>query len=87
MVQDNEVTIQGINFTTNDTYTVRMGAYGTLGIGGIIVDSYMTDATGSFTATFTIPAALFGSARIAIRLESDTSAFYAYNWFWNNNAP
>ncbi|MCH7663215.1 MAG: hypothetical protein IH859_05010 [Chloroflexi bacterium] len=87
VVQDNKVTIYGINFTRNDTYTVRMGAYGTLGIGGVVVASYITDGTGSFTATFTIPAALFGSARIAIRLESDTSAYYSYNWFWNNDAP
>lgn len=85
--KDNAVTIKGINFTTNDTYTVRMGAYGTRGVGGIVADSYATGANGSFTATFTIPAGLLGLTRIAIRLESDSSAYYSYNWFWNANYP
>ena len=87
VAQDNQVTIQGVNFTKSDIYTVRMGAYGTLAIGGVVVDSYATDGTGSFTATFSIPMNLIGSTKIAIRLDSDTSAYYSYNWFWNNNAP
>jgi hypothetical protein len=85
--EDNSVTIQAQNFTKDDTYTVRMGAYGTKGIGGIVAGSQATDNTGAFTATYTIPAALHGSVRIAIRLDSDTTGYYSFNWFWNNDAP
>jgi hypothetical protein len=59
-----------------------MGAYGTLGVNGTVVGT--TDSgNGSFTATYTIPAVLRGSSRIAIRLQS-TSGHFSYNWFWNN---
>ncbi len=85
--EDNSVTIKGINFTTNDTYTVKMGNYGTLGVGGIVAGSQSTGASGSFTGTYTIPASLHGKDRIAIRLESDTTPYYSYNWFWNNDHP
>jgi hypothetical protein len=85
--EDNTVKISGINFTTNDTYTVLMGDYGTLGIGGIVAGSQATGASGSFTGTYTIPASLHGNDRIAIRLESDTTAYYSYNWFWNSDYP
>ena len=85
--EDNTVTISGINFTTNDTYTVLMGDYGTLGVGGVTAGSQSTGASGSFTGTYTIPASLHGKDRIAIRLESDTTAYYSYNWFWNNDHP
>ncbi|MBW8012217.1 MAG: hypothetical protein FVQ83_13440 [Chloroflexi bacterium] len=85
--KDNTVTISGVNFTLNDTYTVLIGAYGTQGVGGTVSGSQATDATGSFSATYTIPAGLHGATRIAIRLESDTSAYFSYNWFWNDNYP
>jgi hypothetical protein len=86
--KDNTVTIKGINFTQNDTYTVRMGAYGTLGVGGTMVGSQVTNANGKFTGTFTIPAGLHGSAKIAIRLVSNTNGvYYSYNWFNNANYP
>jgi hypothetical protein len=85
--EDNTVTITGTNFTTNDTYTVLMGNYGTLGVGGVSSGSQSTGASGSFTGTYTIPSSLHGEERIAIRLESDTTAYYSYNWFWNNDHP
>jgi hypothetical protein len=85
--EDTSVTISGINFTTNDTYTVLMGDYGTMGVGGVVSGSQSTGASGSFTGTYTIPAAFHGDDRIAIRLESDTTAYYSYNWFWNNDHP
>ena len=37
VVPDTSVTIKTYNFPADDTFTVRMGAYGTLGIGGIVV--------------------------------------------------
>ena len=85
--QDTSVTISGYNFTKNDTYTVRMGPIGSQGVGGIIVGTYSTGASSSFTATFNIPPALAGSYQIAIRFESDNTSYYAYDWFYNTTFP
>ncbi len=85
--KDNTVTITGTNFTKNDTYTVLMGAYGTLGVGGINSGTVTTGANGVFTATVSIPAGLQGLAQIAIRLESNNSAYYSYNFFTNADYP
>jgi hypothetical protein len=87
VVTDTSVTIKTNNFPANKIFTVRMGAYGTLGIGGIVVTTTDSGPGGSFTATYTIPSALKGNAAIAIRLESSNSGYYAYNWFYNNTAP
>jgi len=86
VVKDTSVTIAGKNFPPNQTFTVRMGAYGTLGIGGIVVGTLSSGTGGSLTATFNIPSALQGSTKIAIRMDSP-QGYFAYNWFWNNNAP
>jgi hypothetical protein len=86
VVVDTSVTIKGVNFPANYTFDVLMGPYGTLGIGGTKVASFGSGSGGNFTATFNIPAALAGSQRIAIRLQSTTGGFFAYNWFWNNTA-
>jgi len=83
VVTDTSVTVKTYNFPADDTFTVRMGAYGTLGIGGIVVTTTDSGSGGSFVATYNIPAALKGFAMIAIRLESSTSGYYAYNWFYN----
>jgi hypothetical protein len=87
VVGGTSVTIQGTNFTTNDTYTVLMGAMGTQGVGGIAVASYNTGASSSFTATFNIPSSLVGNDQIAIRFESDNTPYYAYDWFNNITYP
>jgi hypothetical protein len=87
VVKDNSVTIDGVNFPTNDTFTVLMGTYGTRGISGINVDSTNTGVGGSLSATYNIPSSLVGATRIAIRLQSPTSGYFAYNWFWNNTTP
>jgi hypothetical protein len=86
VVQNQTVTILTNNFPASQSFTVRMGAFGTAGIGGIVVGTTDSGAGGAFNATYTIPAALQGSQRIAIRLES-SAGFFAFNWFWNNNAP
>ncbi len=81
------VTIKGYNFPPNDTFRVSMNYMGTRGIGGFVVDTVTTDADGNLSNdTFAIPPALYGQYRIAIRLESPTSGYYAYNWFYNNTA-
>jgi hypothetical protein len=87
VVEDASVTIKAHNFPANDSFKVRMGMYGTLGIGGQVVVTTDSGTGGSFTATYTIPDKYKGLARIAIRLESPTSGYYAYNWFYNNTAP
>jgi hypothetical protein len=64
-----------------------MGNYGTKGVNGINVGSTNTAGGGALSATYNIPASLAGSTRIAIRLQSPTSGYFAYNWFWNNTTP
>ncbi len=84
VVKDQTVTIQAYNFPANDSFRVTMGYYGSYGIGGVVVGFTETGAGGSFVATYTIPSTLAGQSRIAIRLQSPTSGYYAYNWFYNN---
>ena len=86
VVPDTSVTVVTANFPANTDFTVRMGAYGTLGIGGIAVATLNSGTGGAFSATFSIPASLVGSQQIAIRLES-ANGYYAYNWFYNNTSP
>ncbi len=86
VVRDQSVTIQTANFPANDSFTVTMGEFGTRGIGGVVVDTTKSGNGGSFQATYDLPASLAGSTRIAIRLHSPTSGFFAFNWFWNNTA-
>jgi hypothetical protein len=85
VITDSSVTIQTSSFPSNTDFTVRMGAYGTLGIGGTVVGTTSSGAGGSFSATYDIPASLKGSGRIAIRMES-ASGYYAYNWFYNSTS-
>lgn len=87
VARDATVSIQTANFPASDTFTVTMGQYGTRGIGGITVGTFNSGTGGALAATFNIPAELKGLDRIAIRLQSPTSGYYSYNWFWNNNAP
>jgi hypothetical protein len=88
VVEDTTVTIKTSNFPANETFTVRMGPFGTLAIGGTVVGTTPSGAGGSFEVTYDIPAALAGSAKIAIRMDS-TNGYYSYNWFYNNvdNTP
>lgn len=85
--QDNTVTITTYNLTAGDTYLVYIGAYGTLGIGGVQVESVETGAGGSLTVTITIPSEWHGADKLAIRLESALSGYYAYSWFENSDLP
>lgn len=82
--RDSKVTIKTANYPANDKFDVYMGAYGTKGVGGVKVSTLETGAGGTLTATFDIPASLKGSYQIAIRLQSPTSGYYSYNWFYNN---
>ncbi|MCH7663214.1 MAG: hypothetical protein IH859_05005 [Chloroflexi bacterium] len=85
--EDNSVTITTFNLAPGDNYMVFIGAYGTLGIGGILVDTIDSGLGGSMSVTFSIPPEMYGVERLAIRLESAISGYFAYNWFWNQNYP
>jgi len=82
---DDTVTIQTHNYPADQTFTVRMGNYGTLGVGGIVVGSFDSGSGGAFSVTFDIPDALHGRSRIAIRADS-SQGFFSFNWFWNNTS-
>ncbi|MEW6649088.1 MAG: hypothetical protein AB1453_02745 [Chloroflexota bacterium] len=86
VVEDSKVTIKGNNFPAGQTFTVRMGVYGSKGVGGEVVGTKETGSGGSFEATFDIPGGLKGKDRIAIRMDSP-QGFFAFNWFWNNTYP
>jgi len=88
VVADTRVKIAGSNFPPNDTFLVRMNWMFTRGIAGTIVETVTTDADGNLSdVKFNIPSYLYISNRIAIRLESPTTGYYAYNWFYNSDAP
>ena len=86
VVRNTSVTIKAYNLPPNDAFKVRLGAMGTAGINGIKVQKIDTGNGGTQTFTFPIPAELAGSYQIAIRLESPTSGYFAYNWFYNTTA-
>ncbi len=82
---DETVTILTNNFPANQTFTVTMGAMGTRGINGIVIDKLESGKGGALTATFTIPDALKGNRQISIRAQTaHANPYYAYNWFYNN---
>jgi hypothetical protein len=82
VVKDDTVTILTNNFPADQTFTVRMGLFGTLASGGTVVGTTDSGGGGSFTATYTIPPELVGQGKIAIRMDS-SAGFFAFNWFWN----
>jgi hypothetical protein len=86
VVRDTSVKVQTYNLPPNDSFDVTMGPMGTQGIGGIKVDTINTGSGGAKQYTFNIPGSLKGSYKISIRMQSPTSGYFAYNWFYNNNA-
>ncbi len=86
VVKDDKVTIQTNNLTPNDSFRVTMGPMGTKGVGGTVVDVVDSGSGGTKTYTFSIPQSLYGSYQISIRMQSPTSGYFAYNWFYNNTA-
>jgi len=85
VVKDSMVSVFAKDFPAGQTFTVRMGLYGTAAIGGEVVSTTETGKGGDFTATFTIPESLKGSEAIAIRMDS-TAGYFAYNWFYNSSS-
>ena len=87
VVKDDTVTIETNNFPAEMEFEVLMGEMGTKGVGGILVTTINSGEGGAFSQTFDIPEDLLGDYQIAIRLESTTGGFYAYNWFYNVTYP
>lgn len=87
VVKDEDVTIKAYNLPKNTDFKVLMGKYGTAAVGGTLVTTTASGDGGTQTFTYDIPAGLKGLDRIAIRMESTSSPYFAYNWFWNFNAP
>lgn len=84
VVRDKSVTIKTNNLVPDHKFDVYMGAMGTRGINGTKVDTTSSGKGGTQTLTYTIPASLKGSYQIAIRMQSSTSGYFAYNWFYNS---
>jgi hypothetical protein len=87
VVNDDKVTIKTNNFPANLDFKVLMGAMGTKGVNGNHITTINSGDGGIFIRTFDIPSSLKGEDRIAIRLESTSGGFYAYNWFYNTTTP
>jgi hypothetical protein len=85
VVPDVSVTIRTNNYPADQTFTVRMGAFGTQGINGTVVGELDSGSGGSLEATYNIPAGLKGMSKIAIRLQS-AAGYYSYNWFYNSTS-
>jgi hypothetical protein len=59
---------------------------GTRGVVGTVVETVTTNGKGVLNdLKYPIPDFLKGEYKIAIRLESPYSGYYAYNWFYNNS--
>ena len=84
VVRDTNVTLAGSSFPAGETFKVMMRDYSAPGADRIDAGTYETGEGGDFSSTFTIPAELAGKYLIAIRLETESGVFYAYNWFFNN---
>jgi hypothetical protein len=83
VVRDTSVTIKTNNYPAGQTFTARMGPFGTQAINGIEVGTLNSGNGGSVEGTFNIPAALKGLSTIAIRLDSP-QGYFSYNWFYNS---
>ncbi len=86
VVRNKTVTVKTNNLTPDDMFEVFMGKMGTKGVNGIKVDTVSSGKGGTQTMTFNVPDSLKGSYQIAIRMQSPTSGYFAYNWFYNNTA-
>lgn len=85
VTEDQKVTIQTFDFPPNRDFDVRMGEFLTLGVGGTVVGTVNSGTGESQKFTFDIPRTLRGQEKIAIRMDSKTDGFYAFNWFYNTN--
>jgi hypothetical protein len=86
VTKNKSVTIKTYNLPPGDKFKVLMGPMGTKAKNGYFVDQISSGKGGKKSFTFDIPHQLYGSYKIAIRLQSTTgSGYFAYNWFYNNS--
>jgi hypothetical protein len=78
------VTVHGTNFPSNVDFTARMDVLGNYAIGGTVVGSF-NSSSGTFDATFNIPASLKNERTVGIRVDG-TGGWYSYNAFTNNTS-
>ncbi|MBE9523623.1 MAG: hypothetical protein IMY76_00895, partial [Chloroflexi bacterium] len=84
--RNNYVSILTEYLPADEDFIVTMGFMGTAGIGGYVVETTNSGAGGQIALTYEIPAALYDQYKIAIRMVSMQSGYYAFNWFYNNDA-
>ncbi|MBE2223626.1 MAG: hypothetical protein IAF02_18945 [Anaerolineae bacterium] len=90
VVQNGSATIRTNNLPPNQVFTVTMGPMWTAGVNGTPVagfEAWNSGAGGTQDLTLPIPSQLYNSYQISVRMQTGhTYPFYAYNWFYNNNA-
>ena len=79
------VTISATGFPVNQSMLVLMGQAGTSARTGFQVARVSTPQSGNFVATFNIPQQLQDNNSIVLRLESETTSFFATETFQNRN--
>ncbi len=81
------MTIQAMNLPKNEKFDVYLGDRASMATGGEKVASLESGDKGTATATYDIPKNLAELEQISVRLVSTTSAYYGYNWFYNQTYP
>lgn len=85
IIPDTSITILTYNFPAGKYFDVMMGYMGSRGVNGIKVATISSGGGGSFQVTVGIPQSLKGVYQIAVRMQSTTGGYYAYNWFYNSS--
>lgn len=85
--KDVKVTIQAMNLPKNEKFDVYMGSLEAMATGGTKVGAIDPAGQSEVEAIFEIPEELAGLGRISIRIVSDKSGYYGYNWFYNQTYP
>lgn len=81
--KDTNVTVQGLDFPADETFSVLMGKDGTNGVGGVVVGSVKAGEDESFVEIYEIPVSLYGEAKLIIRFESEDSDLVTFKRFEN----
>lgn len=76
------VTIEANNFPSDTELMARINKAGTEGKDGVVVGTTNSGSTGSFAATYNIPAEMADESQLVIRLEGG-AGYWAYHAFNN----
>lgn len=83
--EDQSVTMQGKNLSTNTRYNVYLGKYKSDPMDRFLVGSVYTDKNGSFKGTFNIPKKLYDVLKIRMSVTNPRGVSTA-NWFINTTS-